>query len=180
MMEKYNKKGFTLVELIIVIAIIAALSVTMGVSTVQTKKSSTYKEYREKYATIFSAAQLYIKLKQPVHSCVQTGDAEILCTKDHFVTNAITQINGVNVSSSTVYAIPLCCLVESGLLDEDYFTMHDPLSDVDEAVFELNRNVYVYKYDGEFKSAMSDEYEYTFITTDNIENFECWEGKCYI
>lgn len=178
MMEKYNKKGFTLVELIIVIAIIAALSVTMGVSTVQTKKSSTYKEYREKYATIFSAAKLYIKLKQPVHSCAQTGDAEILCTKDQLVTSAVTSIDGEDVHDKTVYAIPLCCLVESGLLDEDYFTMHDPMSGIDEAVFELNRGVLVYKVDGELKSAMADEYESTFITTDNIEDFDCWEGTC--
>ena len=53
-----------MVELIVVIAIIAALSISMGVSTVETLKSTRYKTYRETYKNILDAGKFYAKLKK--------------------------------------------------------------------------------------------------------------------
>lgn len=181
MMEKYDKKGFTLVELIVVIAIIAALSISMGVSTVETLKSTRYKTYRETYKNILDAGKFYAKLKKPADNCQELGNADILCPKRANVIYGLSKVNGEDVQG-TMYGIPLCCIVASGLLEEAIFSKNDPMVKSDKTNFTVDRQVFIYSNkDGEVKTAVYDsnmDQGNEFIREEDLENYSCWKGDC--
>ena len=58
-----GKKGFTLIEILLVIALIAALSVTVGVSMSGIFKNEEDKKLKEYYETIEKAACVYAEIK---------------------------------------------------------------------------------------------------------------------
>lgn len=189
MMEKYvNKKGFTLVELIIVIAIVAALSISMGVSTIETLKETRIKDSREKYVTLLNAAKLYGKLKSPVALC--SKDSSIVC-------NACGGAGANDMGNPC--EIPLCCLASSGLIDEDVFNTMDPVlsSDDDYYVtksieedsinFYLKQKAYLFYYNGVMHTAIKNRNCNDYITDSEIEgqdeyiavgDYLSWEGQC--
>lgn len=172
MMEKYrNKKGFTLVELIVVIAIVAALSISMGISAIDTMKQTRIKGYRETYADIFQAAQLYYKLKEKPLDCSSYIDG-ITCGEIEMspVTPSSTDLKG---------STKLCCLVESGLLDESYLTTVDPLAgDKEDFKCENVINYAKYSSDGKMEVSIPNTKCGNVISTVNYKDYSSWEGEC--
>lgn len=61
-MKHRNKRGFTLIEMLVVIAVIAALSVAIGVSSSQMMASSTENNYEETYKEIIKNAKIYVEI----------------------------------------------------------------------------------------------------------------------
>lgn len=61
--KNMEKKGFTLIEILLVIALIAALSVTVGVSMSGIFKNEEDKKLKEYYETIEKAACVYAEIK---------------------------------------------------------------------------------------------------------------------
>lgn len=167
MMEKYkNKKGFTLIELIVVIAIVGALSVTMGISAINTMKQTKFRDYEETYADIFDAARLYTGLKVPPESCEETMEIAISC----------------GTVSSYPANISLCCLVEAGLLDYDLTKQYDPLTNDDDFSPEKNINIVIDANGRKIMSTYNDscepENENYIISSENVKGYEKWEGDC--
>ena len=68
-----NNKGFTLLEMLVVIAIIAALGVTAGLSADVSMKKSEKNEYKDTLQELFNAASVYVELSS--FSCNLNTDA---------------------------------------------------------------------------------------------------------
>lgn len=57
-----NNKGFTLLEMLLVVAIIAALGVTAGISADFSMKKAKRNEYKDAFREIFNASNIYSEL----------------------------------------------------------------------------------------------------------------------
>ena len=94
---KDNKNGFTLVELILCIAIIAALGIIIGLNSNKLVNSSKINSYEQLYNEIFDAALVYSRL----------SDIEEDCS------------NSCNIRLNK--------LVEKGLLDKNVYDKNNPV-----------------------------------------------------
>ena len=93
-----RKKGFTLIELIVCIAIIAALGVSVGVGLTKVMRGTKNSRNEETFREIFEAAALYTQMKS--FTCVKEGE------------NCLIKLDS---------------LISAGLLDKEIMERENPL-----------------------------------------------------
>lgn len=96
-MKHKNIKGFTLIEMLVVIAVIGALSVAIGVSANQMMANSQKNDYEETYKEIMKNARIYV------------------------------EINGSSLTNDSSTNFPLEKLIERGLQDDKILSQNDPV-----------------------------------------------------
>lgn len=80
-MMKENKKGFTLVELIAVLAIISVLGVTVGLSMTKLSQNTKDNNNETLMKEVLSSAQAYCMLASKKKECTNSASANITIEK---------------------------------------------------------------------------------------------------
>ena len=96
-MENVNNNGFTLIEMLVTLSIIAALSIAFGVGSANVFNNSKKANYRQMYNELFKNANIYV---ESTTAC--DLDATKKCT------------------------VRLDALVNAGLVDRDYYSKQNP------------------------------------------------------
>lgn len=115
-----NNKGFTLIEMLVVVAIILALSVSAGLSADFSLKKARKNEYKDLMWDVFKAADVYSEL----------SDFATVCT---------------DINSGC--EVPISDLINKGLLDENIQTKQIPIYSFDKT-FGDSTKLYVRKVNG--------------------------------
>lgn len=97
-MKVKNNSGFTLIEMLVAISVIAALSIALGVGASNVLKNSQKVDYAETYKELFKNANIYVEYSTTTCNL----DTDLTCN------------------------ITLGELVNSGLLDRKYYTTPNP------------------------------------------------------
>ena len=148
-MMKENKKGFTLVELIVVLAIISVLGVTVGLSMTKLSQNTKDNNNETLMKEVLSSAQAYCMLASKKSKCT----------------------NGANITIKT--------LVENGNLDEKIYDKVNPAkknnakfleSDVVKITIDSN------KFKDYYYECSSKKYKLS--TIDNCTNSKNASEKC--
>lgn len=142
-----NRKGFTLIEMLVCIAIVAALGVAIGLSAKNMFKNSKYSEYKNTMKEVLNSANVYLDLQD-----VKENECNIF------------EVSSCNVTIKQ--------LVEKGLLDKEIYTKRIPIY-ANEVLFQESTVITVTREGGIKKASMSCEI-YT-VDSDNYNNFEYWE-----
>lgn len=149
-MMKKNKKGFTLVELIVVLAIISVLGVTVGLSMTKLSQNTKDNNNETLMKEVLSSAQAYCMLASKKNECT----------------------NGANITIKT--------LVENGNLDEKIYDKVNPAkknnikfleSDVVKITIDSSNKFKDYYYECSSK-------KYKLSTIDNCTNSKNASEKC--
>lgn len=102
-----NKKGFTLVEILIVIAILAAISVTVGINMMNIKGQEKDKEYNTYIKNIENAGCLYVEINNistntfvNIDTLINAGllRKDVINPKNNKKIQEDSEIKGVNIS----------------------------------------------------------------------------------
>ncbi len=148
-MMKKNKKGFTLVELITVLAIISVLGVTVGFSMIKINQSTKDSNNETVMKKILSSAQAYCMLSSNKERCK----------------------NGTSIELSE--------LVENGNLDEKVYKTKNPAKENNNDNFIAEDKVFVTVNSGvkEFSYSCG-RVKYNLSTIDNCTNSKNASEKC--
>ena len=148
-MMKENKKGFTLVELIVVLAIISVLGVTVGLSMTKLSQNTKDNNNETLMKEVLSSAQAYCMLSSNKERC----------------------------KSGTT--IKLSELVENGNLDEMVYKTKNPAKENANETFISEDKVFVTVNSGikEFSYSCG-EAKYKLSTIDNCTNSKNASEKC--
>lgn len=148
-MMKENKKGFTLVELIAVLAIISVLGVTVGLSMTKLSQNTKDNNNETLMKEVLSSAQAYCMLSSNKERC----------------------------KSGTT--IKLSELVENGNLDEKVYKTKNPAKENANETFISEDKVFVTVNSGikEFSYSCG-EAKYKLSTIDNCTNSKNASEKC--
>lgn len=148
-MMKKNKKGFTLVELIVVLAIISVLGVTVGLSMTKLSQNTKDNNNETLMKEVLSSAQAYCMLASKKSECT----------------------NGANITIKT--------LVENGNLDEKVYKTKNPAKENANETFISEDKVFVTVNSGikEFSYSCG-EAKYKLSTIDNCTNSKNASEKC--
>ena len=116
-MKKMNKKGFTIVELVIVIAVIAILAAVMipTFSSVVTnaKNSANLQEAKSAYSVYISdtllangtpAPKIYVYVNSTTHVTIDNGNAKVVDAAP--TTGYTTMVIGANANNEKTLTIP--------------------------------------------------------------------------
>ena len=93
-----NNKGFTLIEMLVVIAIIVALSVSAGLSADFSMRKARKNDYKDTYYELFKAVDVYSELSSFSCTTLDTGcnvTIANLITKGLIDEKIITEINPI-------------------------------------------------------------------------------------
>lgn len=141
-MKHKNIKGFTLIEMLVVIAVIGALSVAIGVSANQMMENSQKNDYEETYKEIMKNARIYVEIE-----------------------DSITLIKGQPVAPFSLQT-----LIDKGLQDENILFKKNPALSTD-LNFSGSMQITVSLTD-EGKKNVSISAGTCTITNENINDFE--------
>ena len=112
------------------------------------------------YDDIFDAAKLYAKLKVLPENCEETATPDVSCGNEGLIIEESEIVGGELPAGK---GKPICCLVESGLLDDDVFGTADPTRDdyvryfveatkyINESLTGYETNLDIYKINNKFK-----------------------------
>jgi len=145
---KNRKNGFTLIEMLVCIAIIAALGVIVGLSANTILSNARKSDYQEIMTNVFDAAKIYVELSTT--TC--------------------------NLDSGTECNVTIADLINKGLLDKNFLEKNNPMyvnrkfNSVDE--------VRVFKYlgikDAEIVCITNSSYK---LKASKVEDYNFW-GEC--
>lgn len=145
---KNKKNGFTLIEMLVCIGIIAALGVIIGLSANTVIGKARKNDNKDLMTLIFDSAKVYVEL-----------------------TTSLCNINNVSTCNVT-----LKNLVDAGLLDQGYYNKENPVRDGD--TFSETDVIVVKKSNGvkeaTYKCSSNPTYD---INTTNVDTYDYW-GEC--
>ena len=143
-----DKDGFTLIEMLVCIGIIATLGIAIGVSSVNMSKNSTIKRNKEYLREILEAAEVYSNMSS--FSCSLTTD-----------------FNDCSISLGT--------LISNGLLDNNITNIVNPLTNSN-TKFNSYFKVYIAKKDYQIQAGIKCKNS-IYVTLSSLDDFEDW-GTC--
>lgn len=157
---KNGKNGFTLVEMLVCIAIIAALGVTIGLNATKVLNDTQNNDYEEIFGDLFDAAKIFVEL----------SSSEPYCG-----TMSTSQYGTCNVT--------LEYLVQKGLVDKEIYKQNNPMRK--NKKFQADDGIVITKTNGK-KSASYSVSECTndvsgcsginYVNDSNIKDYKCWGG----
>ena len=145
-----DKKGFTLIELIVCIALLATLNIVIGYNIKTASKNSKSSRYKATMKEVFNAAYDFVDMS----------------------------ISTCNINSDEYCLITVEELVESSLLDKKIFDTKIPIYS-DGRKFEKDTTLKVTKQNGEKTVTLECLFSMTYtITNKNLDDFaenDYWE-----
>ena len=145
-MKSRNNKGFTLVEMLVALAIVAVMSIALGVGATNAMNSSLKTDYAEKFKELFKNANIYVEYSTT--TC--------------------------NLDSTKNCTVTLNELVNSGLLDSDYYKTANPYKKTGN--FTASDTIIITLSNGRKTTAYGNK-ACGELTNKNVDNFEHW-GEC--
>lgn len=149
-----NNKGFTLVEMLVVVAIIAALSITIGISTNSMSKSTKESQYEAYFDEIFDGALIYVGLNHFSASCKPADGC---------------------IGTSRGCDITFACLVEKGVLDQSIYEKYNPMYAEEKNIKFKSTDKVTVMWDSGVKKAYYNCG--TTIVSNEVKDYEKW-GSC--
>lgn len=146
-----KNKGFTLIEMLVVIAVIAVLSVTFGLSANKVAKETRYSKCANTMKELFSSARIYSNLTVVPDGCPSCNDNQ-----------------SCNISIE--------CLVKKGLLDEKIYNTYNPLVENTKFLDADVLHVTYEQHDEKYTKHVTFN-DNTNLTEDNLYTYD-WGDNC--